>query len=86
MEVGEEVVTRHYEKQRAPLKSPFSLIFTNRGRSDDGTYTKVIILRKEHDKFFILIVESDHPPDAITGRITREILDFVVKKYNDHKR
>ena len=85
MAVGEEVVARQHEKPRAPLKSPFSLIFTNRGRSDDGTYTKVIILRKEHNKFFILIVESDHPPDAITSRITREILDFVVRKYNEQK-
>jgi len=78
MALGEEMVT---EEKSTKVKFPFSLIFKVRGNSA----ARELILKKHNDKLFVAIVESDYPPDPVMDKIAGAVLNFVVRKYNDHK-
>jgi len=79
MEMGKEMVT---EEKSTKVSFPFSLIFKVRGSSA----ARELILKKHDGKLFVAIVESDYPPDSITDKIAGAVLNFVARKYNEHKR
>ena len=78
MAVGKEMVT---EEKSTKVSFPFSLIFKVRGNSA----ARELILKKHNGKLFVAIVESEYPPDSITDKIAAAVLNFVVRKYNEHK-
>jgi len=75
------IVQQEYGRKNPSFISIDSFLFRRRG--DSSSY--ILILKRHNNKLFVGIVESDVPPDSLTGNIAEAVLDFVMKKYDDHE-
>ena len=75
------IVQQEYGRKKPSFISIDSFLFRRRG--DSSSY--ILILKRHNNKLFVGIVESDVPPDSLTGNIAEAVLDFVMKKYDDHE-
>ena len=83
MEVGKEmVITQEYGRKNPSFISIDSFLF--RRRADSSSY--ILILKRHNNKLFVGIIESDLAPDSLTGSIAETVLNFLIKKYDDHER
>jgi len=73
------IVQQEYGRKNPSFISIDSFLFRRRG--DSSSY--ILILKRHNNKLFVGIVESDVPPDSLTGNIAETVLNFVMKKYDN---
>jgi len=76
------VITQEYGRKNPSFISIDSFLF--RRRADSSSY--ILILKRHNNKLFVGIIESDLAPDSLTGSIAETVLNFLIKKYDDHER
>ena len=83
MEVEKKMITvqQEYERKNPSFISIDSFLF--RRRADSSSY--ILILKRHNNKLFVGIVESDLAHDSLTGSIAEAVLNFVIKKYDEHE-
>jgi len=74
-------VQQEYGRKNPSFISIDSCLFRRRG--DSSSY--ILILKRHNNKLFVGIIESDVSPDSLTGNIAEAVLNFVMKKYDDHE-
>ena len=84
MEVEKKMITvqQEYERKNPSFISIDNFLF--RRRADSSSY--ILILKRHNNKLFVGIVESDLAHDSLTGSIAETVLNFVMKKYDEHER
>jgi len=75
------VTAQEYGRKNPCLISIDSFLFRRRG--DSSSY--ILILKRHNNKLFVGIVESDVAHDSLTGSIAETVLDFIMRKYDDHE-